>query len=58
VMYIAEPEFRVGDAVRRGADVSADAGGVGLEGQHVEVAHYLHVLTALVAQRDLYLDGR
>jgi hypothetical protein len=58
VMRVGEAEFGIGHAVRRGADVGADARGVGLEGEHVEVAHDLHVFAALVALGDLHLDGR
>ena len=58
VMLVVESEFRIGNAVRRRADVGADASRVGLERQHVEVAHHLHVLAALVALRNLDLDGR
>ena len=58
VMLVLEPEFRIGNAVRRRADVGADAGRVGLERQHVQVAHHLHVLAAFVAFWNLDLDGR
>ena len=58
VMLVVESEFRIGNPVRRRADVGADASRVGLERQHVEVAHHLHVLAAFVALRNLDLDGR
>ena len=58
VMLVVEAEFGIGNAVRRRADVGADAGGVGLEREHVEVAHHLHVLAAFVALGNLDLDGR
>ena len=37
-------------------EAGRDARQVALEGQHVEVAHHLHVLAALVALGDLDLD--
>ena len=58
VMLVVEPEFRIGNTVRCRADVGADASRVGLERQHVEVAHHLHVLAAFVALGNLDLDGR
>ncbi len=58
VMLVVEPKFRIGNAVGRRADVGADASRVGLERQHVQVAHHLHVLAAFVALGNLDLDGR
>lgn len=58
VVLVFEAELGVGDAVGRGADVGADAGGVGLEGEDVEITHDLHVFAALVADGDFDFDGR
>ena len=58
MVLVVEAEFRVGNAVRGGADVGGDAGGVGLEGEDIEVAHDLHVFAAFVAVGDFDFDGR
>ncbi len=58
VMLVHEPELRIRNTVRRGADVGADANCVGLEGEHVEVAHDLHVFAELVAFGNLDFDGQ
>ena len=49
VVLVGESQLGVGRAVWPGADVGADARGVGLESQDSQVAHDLHVLAALVA---------
>ena len=58
VMLVIEPEFGIGNSVRRGTNVGADASRVGLEGEHGEVAHDLHVFAALVPFGNLDFDGR
>ena len=58
MMLAFETEFRIRHAVGRGTDVGADARRVRLEGQHVQVAHDLHVFAAFVAIGDFDLDRR
>ena len=58
MVLVVEAEFRIGYAVRGGADVGGDAGGVGLEGEDIEVAHDLHVFAAFVAVGDFDFDER
>jgi hypothetical protein len=58
MVLVGESQLGVGGAVGPGADVGADARSVGLEGEDGQVAHDLHVLTALVALGYLHLDGR
>ena len=58
VVLVLEAKLRIGDPVGRGANISADAGGVRLERQHIEVAHHLHILTAFVSLGNFDLDGR
>ena len=57
-VVFAQADFGIGHAIRCRADVRADARGVGLEGEHIEVAHHLHVFAAFVANGDFDLDGR
>src|SRR6266481_1350720 len=56
VVLIAEPEFRIRNTVRCRANVRADASRVGLERQHVQVTHHLHVLAAFITLRNLNLN--
>ena len=58
MVLVAEAQLGIGRAVGSGADIGADAGGVGLEREHGQVAHHLHVFAALVALGNLHLDGR
>ena len=58
VMFVIEPQLRIRNTIGRRADVGAHASCVGLEGEHVQVAHDLHVFAALVALRYLDLDRR
>ncbi len=58
MMRVLESEFRIRHAVRSRTDVGADARGVRLERQHVQVTHHLHILAAFVAQRNLDFDRR
>ena len=57
MVFVVEPQFRVGHPIRSGADVSAHASRVGLERQHVQIAHHLHVFAALFALGNFDLDG-
>ena len=58
MVLVIESEFRIRHTVRGRSNIGADAGRVGLERQHVEVTHHLHVLAAFITLWNLDLDGR
>ena len=49
MVLIVEAEFRIRRAVGPRANVGAHASCVGLERQHIQVAHHLHVLASFVS---------
>ncbi len=58
VVLVGETQFGIGHAIGRRSDVGAHPREIGLEGQHIEIAHHLHVLAAFVSLGHLDFDGR